>query len=163
MRSARKNRGARAVWHRSRRRAAFRRAAADDECAGVRAGAAARRAGRPKHVVVGHDFHYSRKRAGTVETLRERGHAHGFRGRRGRAFHAGWRTREQFAGARGVGAGQLGSCRRAHRPAVSNDGPRAPRPATRPHARLPHGKPGPATQGGAAVGNFRGASVPGPD
>ena len=31
-----------------------------------------------KHVVVGHDFHFARRREGTVETLRAAGQAHGF-------------------------------------------------------------------------------------
>jgi riboflavin kinase/FMN adenylyltransferase len=33
---------------------------------------------RTRHLVVGHDFHFARKREGTVETLREAGRRHGF-------------------------------------------------------------------------------------
>jgi hypothetical protein len=83
-----------------------------------------------RHLVVGHDFHFARRREGDIATLREQGAVHGFSveevgdSRRRRA-------RQQFAGTGSARPRRPAARGCAARPAVSHRGPRAARPATR--------------------------------
>jgi riboflavin kinase / FMN adenylyltransferase len=107
-----------------------------------------------RHIVVGHDFHFARRREGNIDTLRRRASRARVHGGGGRPVPRRRRARQQFAGARGAQPRRPRARHPPARTAVPHGGRVRLGKRLGRHARLSDGQPRPAPQGRAAVGHL---------